>query len=205
MFIVGPVDWFVRSIAIEPSAFDKTSFYPTVFVQPLYVPRDHFTFTFGGRLRAPGELTWNVAHDPAATLMEGITGSIRADALPFLERFQQPIDLALACEAPPDVRFSWEGNDIHVLETAACSWFLAGNVRKAIASLERIDRILRNEPDDRDWVRDLGTRTGTLLRWLRTGRAAHARDELLACTQETATALGLAKYRDTRGNLVNEC
>jgi hypothetical protein len=197
MFIVGPVDLFVRVIAIEPSAFDQTSFYPTVFVQALYVPVDHFYFTFGGRLRAPGQLTWNVAHDPAAALLEGIAGSIRAYALPFLERFRKPIDLAVACEAPPDSRFSWRRDDIHVLETAAYSWFLAGNSRKAIASLERIRRTLRNESDERDWVRELGVRTGRFLESLRTGREVHAREQLLGWTEETARALGLAKFRES--------
>ncbi len=199
--LLGEIEYLVRGLVFDASAFSKTDFYPTVFVQALYKPEDGFIFTFGGRLRAPGQLVWDTAQDPPDLLLEGMTEAINEQVMPFLDRFHQPIDLALACEAPPDERFTWPTDDIHVLETGAYSWLLAGNARKSLERLERILRQLQHDPDDRDWVQELGGRAAMFLDWLRRGDESSARRQLLQWADETAKALHLEQFRKTTGSV----
>jgi hypothetical protein len=199
MLIYRDVDLFLRAFYLESSAFSKTDFYPRVFVQPLYEPHDYLFFTYGNRLIPPDNFLWDTSKDSPEALTQELLRLINTMAIPFLDRFSEPIDLAMACESPPPAPFNWPKDDVNVLEAAAHSWILADNPRKAIEKLHRLLQTIKPDWLKTDWIRDLQGRASTFLDWLESGNEARAREQLLAWREYTIGALKLTEYQTKVG------
>jgi hypothetical protein len=123
-----PVDWFLRGLSVDTSAFTSSRIFVSAFVHPLYLGIDYITLTWGFRI---GDDFWDV-DDPDRTFT-AIADAARRDALPFLESvtdldaFAELIPLWLG-EVPRRIaqEHSLEGDDV-VLETLGYTEILRGN------------------------------------------------------------------------------
>jgi len=194
MLLLGSVDYLLRAIDLDSSGFSKTSFYPTVFVQPLYEPKDYFFFTFGARLQAPRGGTWDLAESSPRVVLENLKDAISGQAIPFLKRLVSPLDLALACEESRAAEFHWPLDDINVLESAAYSWLIAGNATKCLEKLESAHQAIAATEDDREWVRVLDRRLQQFTKWLNSGKEQEALEQLHQWRSESVRALKLQKF-----------
>jgi hypothetical protein len=198
LLFFDPVRYLLRGLSFGSSAYTKDLFYPSVFVQPLYLPVDYIFLTFGDRLRAGDHQEgWEFTPEIANEVREDVLNSIRQQALPFLDTIKEPIDLALACETYPQpsaTRFSWPTDDINVMESAAYSWLVAGNARKCLEWLNRINRKSTTDPDDRAWAQELYARAKKHSDMLEKGREIEVRDQLDVWTKNCAKALGLESF-----------
>ena len=90
-----PVGHFLSALSFDTSSFTSSRIYVTAFVQPLFVPLDHFALTFGDRL---GDDFWDVDEDDPAPTFAAIAAAARSDALPL---FEQLDGLDRFCEVVP--------------------------------------------------------------------------------------------------------
>ncbi len=190
MIYLLPVGTLLRGVVFDSSAFSATDFDPTVFVQPLYLPKTYISYTFGGRLRAADGRAFDLGENER--IMDDVLSAITGQALPFLNRIQTPTELAVACDEPRrfSEQFTWREDDINVLEVAAYSWLLANQDCKARHKLDQIDMRVRLGNDDRDWILELGERARRMSRLIRLDRIA-AIAQLTEWSSSSARSLGL--------------
>lgn len=157
-----PVEQMLQGIYFDSSSFSKGILYPTAFVQPLFVPRTHLIFTFGGRLSGNEGRGWDLESATKPELLVGeVVKSIETQAIPLFDTVREPIDLAVGTEHfPPELpsEFRWPGNDINVLEAAAYAWFLAGDSSQSRLTIERLEAQFHKEQYDAEWALDLFSR-----------------------------------------------
>jgi hypothetical protein len=180
LIIKEPLDHLLRGICLDASS-TKGSFYPTAFVQPLYMPKAYIFFSFGGRLRTSnGQYGWKLTAGNANNILEDVTRAIQAQALPLIDKIRTPLDLAIACDSPEAFsdRFKWRPDDINILEAAAYSWLLAGDEHMALRKFSAIRDEVRTGTDNRDWVLDLDARAGRFAARLEAGERQLALAEL---------------------------
>jgi hypothetical protein len=173
-----PLNHVLRAFNFDPSAFDKETFYVTVFFLPLYVPASHIHLSFGERLRSPKGQAWNLS-DPR--LREELLACIQRDGLPFLEGVTQPRDVATAI-----LRLGAD-SDPYKLEAIAYSLAMADDVAAAQQALERLTKVL-----DRgiSWQAEMGERATQLARKLGVD-PQEAKRQLAEWEQATVKNLGL--------------
>jgi hypothetical protein len=191
-----PVEHLLCGFYFDSSAYVKERFYLEVFVQPLYLSSDHIVLTFGGRMRTGG-----ILREITSESIEGkVLTAIQSEGLPFLSKFRMPADMAFACEQPSAFSndFCWPTEDINVWETAAYSWFLAGNMRKSLEYLKRIDLNVQHGDDKRGWVLDLQNRANHISAMLRDENEKGVRSLLNSWEAETARSLGITSYLQSR-------
>ena len=84
-------------LSCEPSAFAKAPFTVHAFVQPLYVPTNHFAFGLGGRLGrlgGKGDKWWHYSPEREQEIMDDVRGSIEREAVPFFAEVGTPLAVA---------------------------------------------------------------------------------------------------------------
>jgi len=86
-----PVGDVFRGFIFDSSGFSSGSFYPHVFVLPLYVPRDHLTLSFGKRLAG----IWEYREGHEEFLAEQLVQKLEKEgASRFLDELDDPEKLA---------------------------------------------------------------------------------------------------------------
>lgn len=146
-----PLGDVARGFYLESSR-DPQSFYLWVFVQPLYIPIDGVSFTFGERLGHG----WSLSAETEDAVMREVVALVRQEGLPFLAGLRNPADLASRAAA-----ITQAPDDPNVAEAIAYSLLLAGQWHEAAAALARLDRIVRAIDQRRHpWVAQLGARGG---------------------------------------------
>lgn len=88
-----PIEMLLVGLACEPSAFAKELFTVHAFVQPLYVPSNHITFSLGdrlGRLGGKGDKWWDYSPEREQEIMDDVRGYIEREAVPFFAEVETP-------------------------------------------------------------------------------------------------------------------
>jgi hypothetical protein len=139
-----PVGSMLRAIFFDSSAFSKTTIYPGVFVQPLYVPRDHLTLTYGRRLARCGlEYIAGEEQSLANRLLEGI----REHAIPLFESLRTPETFVVNAE-----RWRWfRKDDCNNQWARALSLVKIGDIAGAKLWLRALRRSLSKDEGAGTW------------------------------------------------------
>jgi len=174
-----PLNHVLRAFNFDPSAFDKETFYVTVFFMPLYVPTSHIYLSFGERLRSTKGEAWNL-NDPR--LRDELLTAIQQQGLSFLEGVRQPRDVATAI-----VRLGM-GSNLYGMQAVAYSLAMEGDVAGAQQALERLTKALDR---DIEWQAEMMDRATLFARKLETD-PQEARRQLAEWEQATLKNLGLS-------------
>jgi hypothetical protein len=146
----APVIHLLRGFSFDTSGFDRNTFYVHVFLQPLYVPRDHVAYLFGKRLYGRQGQSWSIDAEHQGATVEDVLASIKEQGLPFLGYVQTPGDLAR--KAP---LVGGRGSDPNMSEAVAYSFVLAHEYAEARGALDRLQALLRaGDPAD-PWAAEL--------------------------------------------------
>jgi len=183
LMFFSPVGHILRGFCFESSRFDKKDFYVNRFFMQLCVPHKYVHFTFGGRV---GQGGWK-ADEPD---LETALNTEMQKELPYLVELQTPNDVARYLE--PLTKPNPRGYiNPHCLEALACSLVQAGELT---ASADELDNLLNLSSSAVAWERDIASRA-QLLRAKLVENPADAQQQLEAWENETASNLGLEKFR----------
>jgi hypothetical protein len=133
-----PAHYLLHAVAFDTSAFTSSRIFVSAFVQPLYLPSDDLTRTYGFRLRND---FWDVDEANADASFSAIADEVRREALSF---FEQVSDLDRFCalvpqwatEEPKKIMQNNSLDDPVVLEDLAYAAILRGNRDRAVELLE---------------------------------------------------------------------
>jgi hypothetical protein len=178
LLYASPLNHVLRAFHFDSSAFDKETFYVTVFYLPLYVPSSHIHLGFGERLRSSKGQAWNLS-DPR--LREELLACIQQQGLPFLEAVKQPCDVVAA------IQRHGVGSDPYELEAIAYSLVMTGDVTAAQQALERLTKVLDTSVP---WQAEMRARAMALAGKLNIA-PQEARRQLAEWEQATVKNLGL--------------
>jgi hypothetical protein len=182
LLFATPIDQILRAFAFDSSGIDRSAFYVTVFAQPLYIPHPSVYYNFGHRLGTSWE-----AND--VQVVEKLVNAIQAQGLPFLERIQQPRDLAEFIRERMHLYRGRRPNP-HDLEALAYSCILADD-----STAGQVLEDLFNQLDPTvEWEVEIGARATKVAEAMARSPLA-ARAMLLQWEQETVQALGLEQFR----------
>jgi len=130
LLYVEPIGEVLQGFFFDDSSFDKWKFVVYAFVLPLYVPTDHVSFNFGGRLGTLSggqERWWRINEDKAneTEIMQDVISLINKEALPFFEKTATPADFSNM--------YIHKANPPHIIimEAVSYSLILANEYRKA--------------------------------------------------------------------------
>ena len=126
LMFISPLAHTLRGFSFEPSGFDKTPFYVTVFFQPMYVPGEHLVLNFGRRLKNGGSGRWQIQD---AGNLTALTTAMQKE-VPFLLGLQTPNEVASAIQAFTRPNELGHVNP-HSLEALAYALILAGDTASA--------------------------------------------------------------------------
>jgi hypothetical protein len=128
-----PYDQILRGVYFATSG-DKAVFFLEAFIQPLYVPAEHFYFNLGVRLKtADGRERWRIGQED---MPEDVITAIHKKGLPFIGPIDTPQKLADWVERMGEM------DDYCFVEARAYSLVAAGDFKRAVRPLERIIEIL---------------------------------------------------------------
>jgi hypothetical protein len=189
--MILPIEQLLKGLASQPSAFNAANFEVEAFVMPLYVPSDHIRFQFGGQLGALSghqPRWWTISKENEASVMQEVLDLTRTEALPFLNRFSTPRDLAeyIVRDGDPDSRRT----DPNLAEVEAYSWILAGEHQWALEAFQRLANIASNYKGPSLWVQEVAQR-GERVKHLLTTAPSEALRQLAEWREYTLTALKL--------------
>jgi hypothetical protein len=134
-----PLGYLLHGISVDTSSFTSSRIHVTAFVQPLFVPVDTLSYTFGFRL---GDDFWDVDEDDPDPTFAAIAEAARDAAVPF---FDELADLDRFCELIP----KWAAaqprkllslgslDDPVVTEALAFAEILRGRKEEAVRLLEQ--------------------------------------------------------------------
>ena len=181
-----PIGGLLRGFWFDSSAFGKYVSYLYVFVQPLYVPRDHLVFTFGRRLECRlgflrSDKAWELGPESWGTAVPALRRAMVCDGLPFLKR-RDSIEL-LVRNLKYGIRVE---NSIFDREALAYSLARLGRYREAERGLKSLIRSIK--PDD--LRQDVRKNAEDLLASIQAG-PDRAQELLDRWTEETARNLRL--------------
>jgi hypothetical protein len=148
MVLLLPIDQILRGLSAESSAFGADTVWIHVFAMPLYVPSAYIYVPFGGRLGALGgkaERSWDVSRENESDVMREILELTESEALPFLSKFQSPLDVAEHIDR--QVHRDTYRLDSKLAEIEAYSWILGGQSGRAFAALDRLEQIKKGKAD----------------------------------------------------------
>jgi hypothetical protein len=159
--IIPPIEQLLKGLAAESSAFSASNVAVQVFVMPLYVPSDHIYYLFGGRLGALSgsqPRDWTMSNENESEVMQDILALTHKEAVPFLNRFRSPRDLAeyIGRDVHPDTIRS----DPNVAEIEAYSRILANQPPAGICGIRSVNPYRKRIQGSID----MGARSGTARR-----------------------------------------
>ena len=130
-----PVGNLFRGVIFESSAFSKEVFYPTVFVQPLYVRSRYFVLTVGARLRGQWEYMPGQEPAMAQSLSEAMTC---LKVFRLLEDLSSPEKLVTTLH-----KYYSNPKDPYLKQMVAYSWAVCGDFSRALRELDNCIATLR--------------------------------------------------------------
>jgi hypothetical protein len=163
---------------------DPECFYVNVFLQPLFIPEQHYVLNAGWRLGG-GAHAWNAA---APGVLGDLRQALTREALPFLEPIKSPRDVALAT-----TRLHQSADPI-VQRIVAYGFARNGDISQATRAIDQLLTLLSG--DDRQWVLEMYEQAADLRAALLED-PARAERQLLTWEAQTAKALGLERFRST--------
>jgi hypothetical protein len=183
LMFLPPLEHTLRGFSFEGSAFDKTSFYVTVFFMALCIPRKHLIFNLGERLRDRGSDRWTVN----GANFEAALESAMKKEVPLLERLKTPQDVAemAAQKGHP--------KDPYRQETIAYMSAFAGQIKPALSALENLSAMLDTSVR---WQEEMASRA-QLLQTELLKNPKEAKRQLTAWKADTVRNLGLEDFRST--------
>jgi len=181
---VSPIGNLLQGICFDGSSFSKTAFYAHYFVQPLFIPRDHLTLSWGDRVREKGVGDcWDKNKE---FLVEKLRTAIQDSALAFF---------AKTATVPKLMSYlrSLKPYDPYINQALAYSLVIEGLEEEAVCY---IDELISRTEKTVAWQVDLADQVSTFKRLLLLDPAA-ARQKLRDWKVETLTNLKLAKPETT--------
>ena len=181
-----PVGGLLRGFWFDSSAYDKHTAYVYVFVQPLYVPRDHLVFNFAKRLECRlsflrSKQAWDLRDENLASTTQVLRKVMACDGLAFLRR-RDTVELFIRT-----LRYGIRiGNSIFDREAIAYSLVWLGRYWNASMRLKALIRSVK--PDD--LRQDVRENAEQLLRAIQAG-PSNAQDLLRRWAEETSRHLHL--------------
>lgn len=166
ILIRRPLRHLIAGYCFESSGFDADSFYLWAFVQPLYVPSDHISFTFGRRLSHGSSDGWSLSGNDTQD-MRAVWEAIRAQGTDYLACLGTPRDIAergQMIRAAPD--------DPHVLEARAYSYALIGCLGQARDLALQAQDVWRRLSHGTPWAVELVQRITVFLERLSVGSSS---------------------------------
>jgi hypothetical protein len=131
LFFREPVLDILTGFCFERSA-DRWDFYLLAFNQPLYIPKEHVTFSRGRRLMSDQGQGWHVIPEDKVAIVPHLSECMRKNGLPMIEKFDTPLKFARSV-AP-----EFEGGSV-LAEYIAYSFALAGEREAAMEWLDRVE------------------------------------------------------------------
>jgi hypothetical protein len=183
LLLIRPLEHTLRGVLLERSGAPDC-FYVNVFLQPLFIPEQHYVLNAGWRLGG-GAHAWNVA---APSVLGELRQALTHQAFPFLEPIKSPRDVALA------TKLMNRSADPIVLRMVAYGFARHGDIRQATHAIDQLLTLLAG--DDRHWVRAMYDQAASLHAAL-LKHPARAERLLLTWETQTAKALGLERFRST--------
>lgn len=155
------LDFFLKGLWFESSAFSGTSFTIQVFIQPLYIPFDDYIFNLGdrlGHLRNRHDRWWDYSRDNEIEIMEDISDRIKRDAIPFFNKMQSTSDLLNFIR-----RDIHPNKDTYKYEVFINSLILLTNYKKAKKVILPFLKSIKKDFKTRSYLQDIYTRVEYLL------------------------------------------
>jgi hypothetical protein len=181
LLFIAPVGSVLRGFCFEGSSFSKDVFFVNAFFLPMYIPRNHLSFTFGDRLR-------NGTTDIWETTDQNFLEDLRRSTMEVASYLHTLADIeAIIAE----IRKRIERPNPHVHEAYAYSLIKAGRAAEAYSA---IDVLLTLIKPDVPWQRELQQRA-MLIRSLLDESAHQALEQLTVWENHTLRSLKLEKYR----------
>jgi len=115
-----PVDDLLAGFSFDPSAFSRTAFTVRAFVQPLYVPNDDVTLSFGDDLGA-----WDFEDRETSEVAREVLERVLDRGILLVDRIRTPLDMAH--NAP----VLWYRDEPATREVVAASLAAAGRLEAA--------------------------------------------------------------------------
>ncbi|HET9407112.1 MAG TPA: hypothetical protein VFO39_07725 [Candidatus Sulfotelmatobacter sp.] len=148
-----PVGDILRAFLFDSSAFSKESFYPEVFVQPLYVPVDHVTLTAGERFLG----SWEFAVGEEEKLKSRLLNEMRNFGLPFLRRHGSAEGLVRELRSSKGIALN-----PRLRQVLAYSLLILGQNDEGLDELDKLLAMLDLTPEGPPWHRSLHEEVGGL-------------------------------------------
>jgi tetratricopeptide (TPR) repeat protein len=137
-----PVGKVFRGMIFDSSGFSAAAFYPDVFSQPLYVPSDGFTLTFGKRLLGNWEYEPGQENLLAKRLLESME---REGAFKLLEDLSSADKMAVNL-----IRYHSNPNDPYLQQAIGYSFAVCGRFDEALRWLDKcretLEEMQRRDP-----------------------------------------------------------
>jgi hypothetical protein len=134
LLYISPIEQILRGVFFDSSAYERWTFVIEAFVQPLYIPKNNYVFSYGGRLGNLGggaENWWTIDETNEEQVMKEVLYALQTEALPFLQSVKDPGDFAK--------KYEHRARDpgIHYMEAVSYSLVIMGKYRKAMKILNR--------------------------------------------------------------------
>jgi len=148
-----PVGNILRSFIFDSSGFSAKAFHPQVFVQPLYVPRDHLDLTLGARFLG----AWEFDPEREQQVAQKLLHEIFRTGLPFLGRQAGPEGIVEGLRRNPAL-----GVNCRLRELLVYSLLLLGRNEEGLDQLDKLLAMLGPLSEVRSWERALHGEIGVL-------------------------------------------
>ena len=175
-----PVGVVFTGFIFDSSGFDEESFNPDAFVQPLYVPLEHFAMTLGERLRG----VWKLRDKGDSSLADALLSRMKEQGWPLFEALGTPEGMAR------DVEKLKSPKNHYVRQAAAYSSIWIGNHSEASRRLDELLEMLNEMSASQKWASDVHTEV-TALKEVLTKNPEAARSLLVQWAEETRRKLDL--------------
>jgi len=155
---IGPI---LKGVYLDTS-INSRKFYAQLFVQPLFVPVEYLTFSFGWRL---DNRSWDA---DAPDTPENLYHRIRKDGLPFLSRVSKPLDFidllndsSWTAEFPARAKTVFSGSNSHYYQTLLYASIREGKYAAALIEFDRLKSVLNMKTQ---WQQDMLEESTMLLK-----------------------------------------
>jgi hypothetical protein len=148
-----PVGNILRGFIFDSSGFSAEAFHPEVFVQALYVPRDHLDLTLGRRFLG----VWSFQPELEEQLGKKLLHEIFKTGLPFLQHCAGPEGIVKELRRNPALRAN-----PRLRETLAYSLLLLGHNDEGLDELDKLLAMLEPLSGESSWERTLHAEIGGL-------------------------------------------
>jgi hypothetical protein len=149
----APVANILRGFIFDSSGFSAEAFYPHVFVQPLYVPRDNLDLTLGERFLG----AWKFDPEHEQQVAQKLLYEIFRTGLPLLRRQAEPGGIVEQLRRNPALRAN-----CRLQEVLAYSLLILGRNDEGLDELDKLLAMLEPLSEARSWERALHAEIGIL-------------------------------------------